>query len=64
MQIEQAKQKLNYLVITVLCWTLLLSIHMTILTVTAYNIWILFIVGVPTQVIILFWSGLTMRKNK
>ena len=58
------KQKLNYLVITVLIWTLLLSIYMTILTVTKHNIWILFLVGVPAQIIILFWSGLTMRKIK
>ncbi len=56
--------KLNYLIITVLVWTLILSFYITVLALVERNIWVMFLLGVPAQVIILFWSGITTRKVK
>ena len=58
------KAKLNYFIITVLVWTFILSVYMTVLSLFERNIWIMFLLGVPAQVIILFWSGITSRKIK
>lgn len=56
--------KLNYLIISVLVWTLILAAYMTVLTVSEYNLWLLFIIGVPAQVIIIFWSGITGKVGR
>lgn len=50
--------KYNFIIITVLVWTTLASIYFTLLK---YNIWLIFIIGIPAQIIILLWSGL--KKN-
>ena len=58
------RAKLNYVIITVLVWTLILSIYTTVLLLGERNIWLVFLLGVPAQVIILFWSGINTRKIK
>lgn len=58
------RRKLNYLIITVINWTVLLSIHITILTLTQLNLWIIYIIGVPVQIIIFLWSGIHYPKAK
>lgn len=58
------RRKLNYLIIAVINWTVLLSVHITIVTLTALNLWIIYIIGVPVQIIIFLWSGLNYPKAK
>ena len=58
------KQKLNYLIITAIVWSLLLSIHITYLTVTEVNIWIIYVIGIPSQIIIALWAGINNPKVK
>ena len=58
------RRKLNYLIIAVITWTVLLSIHITILTLTQLNLWIIYIIGVPVQIIIFLWSGINYPKTK
>lgn len=59
------KPKLNYIIISVLMWTTLLSICLALFH---FHIWLLLAVGAPGQVIIILWSGLNTkritRKNK
>ncbi len=50
--------RFNFVIITILVWTILASIYCTLLE---YNIWLIFIIGIPAQLIILLWSGL--KKN-
>lgn len=47
----------NYHIITILMWSLLLSIHLTLL-IFDINVWIIYLLGIPGQIIILFWSVL------
>ena len=48
----------NYVYISILVWSLLASIY---LTTGDYSNWLLFIIGVPGQIIILMWSGFKSR---
>lgn len=60
------RHKVNYLIISVLIWSVLLSAFMTLIIIFNLNIWPLFLVGIPGQVIVIIWSGLTgkTRTNK
>ena len=50
----------NYLIISILIWTVLFAIYMTLLR-AGFNIWIAFLPGIPTQIIIYLWSKLSLR---
>ncbi len=56
--------RLNYLYISCLVWTVLYCIYLT-LSVCGYTsyIWLIFILGIPSQGIILLWSGLNNGKK-
>ncbi len=60
------RHKLNYLIISILIWSVLLSIFMTLIIIFGMNIWPVFLLGIPGQAIIIIWSGLTSkaRMNK
>ena len=59
------KNKLNYVIISLLVWSGLASIYLTLLVsgIDMFNIWIVFILGIPGQIIILLWSGIKRRKK-
>lgn len=50
----------NFLIISVLVWALLAIVYLTILLVSAsdINLWQIFLLGIPAQLIIMLWSGL------
>ncbi|MBQ8409847.1 MAG: helix-turn-helix transcriptional regulator [Clostridia bacterium] len=45
----------NFLIISLMVWTLLTAIHLTIL-IFGYNIWQFYLLGIPGQLIIILWS--------
>ncbi|HBL85016.1 MAG: hypothetical protein A2Y17_02225 [Clostridiales bacterium GWF2_38_85] len=53
--------KLNYLFITLLVWSILASVYISLLP---YKIWLIFIIGIPAQIIIFLWSGFKFEKPK
>ncbi len=55
------KQRRNYLYISLLMWTFLGSVYLTCLS---RNLWLLFVIGVPGQVIVLLWAGMQKRPGK
>ena len=57
------RAKLNYLIISVLIWTLILSIYLTVLLIWGPNIWELFLVGIPGQIITFIWSLFTKKQK-
>lgn len=59
-------RKLNYLIVTLLLWSVLTSVYLTLLVVFSINIWALFIVGAPLQLILLFlpWLTVTGRRKE
>ena len=48
----------NYLIISLLMWSALISVFVTVLLLAAYNAWLIFMLGIPGQAIILMWSRL------
>ena len=52
------RARYNYLFITLLMWSLLASIY---LTIAIYSKWLIFLIGIPGQVIIVMWSGIKAR---
>jgi hypothetical protein len=56
------RRKLNYLIVTFLMWSLILSVYLTFIE---YNMWLLFVVGAPAQVILCFVPGIRfIRYNR
>ena len=58
------KRRLNFIIVSALLWSLLASVYFTALTVFSLNIWVMFIVGAPAQLVILFIPGLKPTKRK
>lgn len=51
----------NFLIISFLMWSLLAALCITLLK---FKIWLLFVVGVPGQIIILLWSLIRTRSRR
>ena len=56
-------RKRNYLIITLLMWSALVSLHISFLPF-GMNIWRVYLVGVPAQIIIFVWSVMKRRPKK
>lgn len=54
------RSKVNYMIISVLLWSLLLAIFLQSLP---FNLSMIFLVGIPGQVSILLWSGLNSKND-
>ena len=52
------KPRLNFLIISILVWTLLGAFYITFLS---HNLWLIFTLGIPAQIIIILWSGLKFK---
>ncbi len=53
----------NFLIISFLMWSILSCVFLTAL-LFGINIWQMFILGIPGQLMILFWSKLNFKRNK
>ena len=53
----------NYCIISLLLWVSLAAAFLTGLILKA-NIWLIFVIGIPAQIIILLWSGIGKPKKK
>lgn len=52
------RHKLNYAIITALLWSVLLCVYLIFLP---YNIRLIFILGIPAQIIIILWANLNFK---
>ena len=50
----------NYLIVSLLMWTLLSATHITLL-VWGMNVWLVYLLGIPAQIIIFLWSGVVIH---
>jgi transcriptional regulator with XRE-family HTH domain len=58
------KKKLNFLIVSFLIWSVLLSVFLSFITIAPYhNLWPVFIIGIPAELIVLLWAGLVFRKK-
>lgn len=55
--------KFNYVIISLLMWTAILSVHLSAL-VFGCNIWLVYLLGVPGQLIIILWSVIKRRPKQ
>ncbi len=53
----------NYLIISLLMWSALLAIYLTVLAF-GVNLWLIFVLGIPGQAIIFMWSGMWVDVKK
>lgn len=51
----------NFLIISLLLWVTLAAVFLSMLYFE-HDLWLLFVIGVPAQIIILLWSGITRKK--
>ena len=49
------KRRYNYLYISILMWSALASLYISLIS---YNFWLIFVIGIPGQIIICLWSGI------
>ena len=56
-------KRLNFLIITLLLWTLIASVHVGLFAIGRNNIWQHYLIGVPAQLIIIL-SGFIKFKKK
>lgn len=52
----------NFIIISALMWSALACIHISFLLI-GFNIWIIYVLGVPGQAILLLWSGLKLKSH-
>lgn len=53
----------NFLIISLLMWTAIAAVYFTLLPL-GINVWLIFLLGLPGQVIIVMWSKLRYRREK
>ena len=49
----------NFLIISLLVWTVLACIHLTLLQF-GFNVWLIYLLGIPGQAILVLWSQLKL----
>ena len=56
-------QRRNYLIISLLMWSLLALIYLSVFCWANYHIWQVFLLGAPGQAIIVMWSNINHNHN-
>lgn len=51
----------NFIIISALVWSVLSCVYISLLLFASVNMWLLFVIGVPAQVIVCLWSGLRRK---
>jgi transcriptional regulator with XRE-family HTH domain len=54
-------RRINYAIISILVWSSLLSVYLTFLS---KGLWLIFVIGIPSQLIILLWANFRRRGNR
>ena len=55
------KRKFIFIICSILVWSILLSVYLSLLK---YNLWLLFIIGIPLQIACILWSFMKPTKKK
>jgi transcriptional regulator with XRE-family HTH domain len=55
------RRKLNFAILSLLLWSLLLAAYLTFLT---RGTWLIFVIGIPAQLIILLWANFKSRGGR
>ena len=52
----------NFLIVSLLLWSSLATLHLSILIFAGFNFYKVYLLGIPAQIIIIFWSRIKTRK--
>ncbi len=55
--------KLNFTIISILMWSGLMSVHLSFLVYGFTPFWLVYLLGIPGQIIIVMWSGISFKEN-
>ena len=55
--------RFNYVILSLFCWSLLACVHVTCY-VASQNVWQIYLLGIPAQIVIVLWSRLRSPKKK
>lgn len=55
------KVRMNYVFISILVWSFLASVYMSLLPL---NLWLIFVIGIPGQTIICLWAGMKKKATE
>ena len=58
------RRRLNFLIVSILIWSFLLSLYLTLSVCLGLNPWVLFIVGIPLQFCAIFLPGIGLFRYK
>ncbi len=56
-------RRLNYLIISLLMWSTVCAVHLSILA-CGYNVWQVYLLGIPGQMIVALWSIIGRKPHK
>ena len=56
--------KRNFLIVSLLMWGIIVSLYVSLLLFASQSVWQLFLIGIPGQIIIFFWSRLRFKKKE
>lgn len=56
-------RKRNYFIISLLMWSVLVSVQLSLLPF-GKNVWLIYLLGIPGQIIILLWSAMKKKPKK
>lgn len=57
-------RKRNFFIISLLLWSLLASVYLSFFSFLHSNAWLLFVIGIPGQIIIILWSGIRRPRRR
>ena len=54
-------RRFNFAIISFLIWSVLTCFYISVLLFFSYNLWMVYIIGIPAQIIVFLWSGLRYK---
>ncbi len=54
--------KLNFIIISGLVWSSLAVVYLSLIFIIRFNVWLLFLIGIPAQIIVILWAGIRTGK--
>ncbi len=54
--------KHNFTIISALIWSILAVVYLSLVFIIRFNVWLLFLIGIPAQIIVILWAGIRTGK--
>lgn len=50
--------KYNFAIISALIWSILAVVYLSLIVIVQINVWLMFLIGIPAQIIVVLWAGI------